>query len=175
MPPRKRKAEVEAPEKETTTNYPDGVTEDLYGRTNHAMTADEVARAALAEGTLRPDGRPKQSLFYDDVLAAEQQRMRDYIENQGWEKDGSRVDLTAIAANTHPVVAERGEPLVSGSLITSTADLNAAEDLRKSAGVEGAGDPTYTPGDAEKGKHEASVKAEESEPKSSTAKAPEGE
>lgn len=106
-----------------------GTESDPYGRTNHAMTADEVAANALREGSLRPDGRPKAGIYADDVLRAEQDRQREYIENQQWNDDGTPVDQAAIAANQHPVVAERGEPLTASVVVTTPEELEKANAL----------------------------------------------
>lgn len=106
-----------------------GTEEDPYGRTNHAMTADEVARKAVEEGTLRPDGRPKYSIFSDDIQAQEAERRRQYLETGN---DGNLpVDQAAIAANQHPVTAERGEPLTGSVVVTSTEELDKVNALAR--------------------------------------------
>lgn len=125
-------------EKRDDTNYdiaPYGNEKDPYGRTNHAMTADEVAEAALREGTLRPDGRPKQSVFYDDVALKEQDERRRFIEAQQWNEDGTPVDYAAIAARSHPVVAERGEPLTAEVAVTTPEQLRKANELAQEQAV----------------------------------------
>lgn len=111
-----------------------GTEDDPYGRTNHAMTADEVAREALKEGTLRPDGRPIYSVFYDDVAADEENRRREFIENQQWNQDGTRVDVAAMAASQHPVTAERAEPLTGEVLVTDLEGLEKVNDAQLTAG-----------------------------------------
>lgn len=107
-----------------------GTEEDPYGRTNHAMTADEVAVLALEAGNLRPDGRPKSGIFSDDVLRAEADRRREYIENQQWNEDGTPVDTAALAANRHPVVAERAEPLTTEVVVTDADQLGQVADQK---------------------------------------------
>jgi len=59
---------------------PYGTAADPYGRTNHAMTVDEVAAHAKREGTLRPDGRARATLFFDDVLARAADELRAHVE-----------------------------------------------------------------------------------------------
>ena len=75
--PRKTMDEVPV----TPTGLPDRFTTDVVGRTNHAMTPDEMEAFALAEGNLRPDGRAVHTVFSDDIIEAIVQQRRDAIEN----------------------------------------------------------------------------------------------
>ncbi len=80
-----RKAEEDKVE-EAPVPSPWGSADDPYGRTNHALSEDDVAQAAAKEGTLRPDGRARATVFYDDVLAQQAMQMRDFIESRQYEK-----------------------------------------------------------------------------------------
>lgn len=60
---------------------------DGYGRTNHALTEDQVHQLAEEAGNLREDGRPKASVFYDDIEGARVNAERARVEAIQFEKD----------------------------------------------------------------------------------------